>query len=123
MDNPQEACFGTMNSSLFLEGGCCQKLGKVKGKIHSLQHLRMLVLHVPLQVEFFELGETAEAEEADDFPAQIVAEVSFGPQPLEGAAIVDSRSDPLRIPKKKQKGTHKIQTLAPRIIYREDQKF
>ena len=78
-------------------------MGKVKGKIHSLQHLRMLVLHVPLQVEFFELGETAEAEEADDFPAQIVAEVSFGPQPLEGAAIVDSRSDPLRIPKKSRK--------------------
>ena len=50
----------------------------------------MLVLHVPLQVELFELRESAEAEEADDLPPEVVAQVPFCPNALEGPAIVDS---------------------------------
>ena len=50
----------------------------------------MLVSHVSLQVELFELCEPAEAEQADDLPAQIVAEIPLSPDPLERTTVVDS---------------------------------
>ena len=50
----------------------------------------MLVLHVSLQVEFFELRESAEAEEANDLPPEVVAQVPLRPNPLEGPAVVDA---------------------------------
>ena len=56
----------------------------------------MLVLHMPLQVELLELGEPAEAEQADDLAAQGVAEVPLGPGPLECAAVVDPGRHPLQ---------------------------
>ena len=56
----------------------------------SLVELRVLVLHVPLQVKLFELGESAEAEEADDLPPEVVAEVPLRPNPLEGPAVADA---------------------------------
>ena len=59
-----------------------------------LVQLRVLVPHVPLQVELFELREPAEAEQADDLAAKVVAEVALGPQALEGAAVAHAgRSD------------------------------
>ena len=56
----------------------------------------MFVLHVSLQVEFLELGEPTEAEQADDLTAEVVAEVPLGPGSLEGAAVVDAGRHPLR---------------------------
>ena len=50
----------------------------------------MLVLHVSLQVEFFELRESAEAEEADDLPPEVVAQVPLRPNALEGPAVADA---------------------------------
>ena len=50
----------------------------------------MLVLHVPLQVELFELRESAEAEEADDLPPEVVAQVPLRPYSLEGPAVIDA---------------------------------
>ena len=46
------------------------------------KNLRMFVLHVPLQVELFELGEPAEAEEADDLATEVVAKIAFCPGPV-----------------------------------------
>ena len=61
----------------------------------SLVELRVLVLHVSLQVEFFELRESAEAEEADDLPPEIVAQVPLRPDPLEGPAVAHAVRDRL----------------------------
>ena len=60
------------------------------------ENLWVLVLHVSLQVEFLKLGEPAEAEQADDLAAQVVAEVPLGPGPLECAAVVDPGRHPLQ---------------------------
>jgi hypothetical protein len=50
----------------------------------------VLVLHVPLEVELFKLCEPAEAEQTDDLPPEVVAEVALGPDPLEGAAVANA---------------------------------
>ena len=50
----------------------------------------MLVPHVPLQIELLELGEPAEAKQADDLAPQIVAEVALSPDALERAAVTDT---------------------------------
>ena len=57
----------------------------------------MFVLHVPFQVEFFKLGKSTEAQQTYDFPAEIVAEVSFRPNSLEGPTIIDPCGDPLKM--------------------------
>ena len=51
----------------------------------------MLVSHVAVQVELLELGESAEAEEAEDLLAEVVAEVAVAPNLLERAAVFRSR--------------------------------
>ncbi len=56
----------------------------------------MLVPHVSLEVELFELCEPAEAEEADNLPAQIVAQVPLGPDTLEGSAVAHAVRNHLR---------------------------
>ena len=56
----------------------------------------MLVLHVPLQVELFELSESAEAKEADDLSAQVVAEVALSPNTFEGTTIIYPCGHPLK---------------------------
>ena len=56
----------------------------------SLVELCVLVLHVSLQVELFELRESAEAEEADDLPPEVVAQVPLRPNALEGPAVADA---------------------------------
>ena len=61
----------------------------------SLVKLGVLVLHMPLQVKLFELRESAEAEEADDLPPEIVAQVPLRPDPLEGPAVAHAVRDRL----------------------------
>ncbi len=56
----------------------------------------MFVLHVSLQIELFELGEPAEAEQADDLTAEVVAKVALGPWSFEGSAVVDAGGHPLK---------------------------
>ena len=51
----------------------------------------MLVSHVAVQVELLELGESAEAEQAEDLLAKVVAEVPVAPNFLERAAVFRSR--------------------------------
>ena len=50
----------------------------------------MFVSHMAIQIELLELGESAEAEEADDLPPEVVAEVPLRPNPLEGPAVADA---------------------------------
>ena len=61
----------------------------------SLVKLGVLVLHVPLQVKLFELRESAEAEEADDLPPEVVAQVPLRPDPLEGPTVAHAVRDRL----------------------------
>ena len=63
--------------------------------VSSLVKLSVLVLHVPLQVKLFELRESAEAEEADDLPPEVVAQVPLRPDPLEGPAVAHAVRDRL----------------------------
>ena len=51
----------------------------------------MLVSHVAVQVELLELGESAEAEKAEDLLAEVVAEVAVAPNLLERPAVFRSR--------------------------------
>ena len=50
----------------------------------------VLVPHVTIQVKLLELGEPAEAEQAEDLLAKVVAEVAVGPNLLEGSTIFNS---------------------------------
>ena len=45
---------------------------------------------MPLQVELLELGEPAEAEQADDLTAEVIAEVALGPEALERPTVGDA---------------------------------
>ena len=47
----------------------------------------VLIPHVAVKVKLLELSEPAEAEQAQDLLAQVVAEVAVGPNLLEGPAI------------------------------------
>lgn len=60
----------------------------------------MFIAHVSLQVELFELGKSAEAEQADDLPAEVVAEVALGPDALERAAVAHAVGHDLKWRKK-----------------------
>ena len=51
----------------------------------------VLVPHMAVQIEFLELSEPTEAEQAKDLLAEVVAEVAVTPHLLEGAAILDAR--------------------------------
>lgn len=73
----------------------------------------MFVLHVSLQVELLELGEPAEAEQADDLPAEVVAEVPLGPRSLERAAIIDASCHPLK--SWKLLPVDKLRVLTPKL--------
>ena len=70
--------------------------GELDKRVKLPEDLWVLVLHVSLQVEFLELGEPAEAEQADDLAAQVVAEVPLSPGSLEGTTIVDAGRHPLQ---------------------------
>ena len=53
-------------------------------------------LNILYFINFLELGEPAEAEQADDLAAQVVAEVPLSPGSLEGTTIVDAGRHPLQ---------------------------
>ena len=60
-------------------------------------HLWMFILHVPLQIEFFELGKPTKAQKTDNLSAQVVTKVPFSPDPFEGSTIIDASGHPLKI--------------------------
>ena len=51
----------------------------------------MLVPHMAVQVELLELSEPAEAEQAEDLLAKVVAEVAVRPDLLERPTIFNTR--------------------------------
>ena len=52
--------------------------------------MRMLVSHVAVKVELFELSESTEAEEAEDLLPKVVAEVAVGPNFLKRSTIFNT---------------------------------
>ena len=51
----------------------------------------MLVPHVSVEVELFELSESTKTQQAEDLLAEVVAEVTVGPDFLKGTAVLYSR--------------------------------
>ena len=51
----------------------------------------VLVSHMPVQVELFELSKSAEAKETENLLSQVVAQISVGPHLLVRSAILYSR--------------------------------
>ena len=47
----------------------------------------MFISHVSVEVELLKLSESAEAQKAEDLFAKVVAEVTVGPNLLEGSAV------------------------------------